>query len=54
MPTPKFKVGDQVVKKKIAGIALAVGSTTGEITTVIEKHNKRGLIPKKIGMKNKG
>ena len=51
MPTPKFKVGDQVVKKKIAGIALAVGSTTGEITTVIEKHNKRGRIAYYYGLK---
>ena len=44
MPTPKFKVKDQVVKKQVAGICLAIGSTSGTITEVKEKFNKRGTI----------
>lgn len=44
MPSPKFKLEDQVVKKKLVSISLSLGSTSGTITKVIEKHNVRGRI----------
>ncbi len=51
MPTPKFKLEDQVVKKQVAGICLAIGSTSGTIIKVLEKHNKRGRICYYYGVK---
>ena len=42
MPSPKFKLEDQVVKKQVAGICLSIGTTSGTITKGIEKHNVRG------------
>ncbi len=41
---PKFKLNDQVNKKKNTGIYLAIGSAVGTIIKVIEKHNVRGRI----------
>ena len=51
MPSPKFKLEDQVVKKQVAGIALCIGSTSGTIIKVIEKHNVRGRICYYYGVK---
>ena len=42
MPSPRFKLEDQVVKKQTAGISLRIGSTSGTIIKVIEKHNSIG------------
>tara|TARA_R100000458_G_scaffold22323_1_gene19997 strand:+ start:1726 stop:1935 length:210 start_codon:yes stop_codon:yes gene_type:complete len=44
MPTPKFKLEDQVIKKNVKGICLSLGTSIGEIIEVLEKHNKRGTI----------
>tara|TARA_R100000908_G_C3636395_1_gene74774 strand:- start:184 stop:405 length:222 start_codon:yes stop_codon:yes gene_type:complete len=41
---PKFKLNDQVNKKKNTGVFLAIGSAVGTIIKVIEKHNVRGRI----------
>ena len=41
---PKFKLNDQVNKKKNTGVFLAMGSAVGTIIKVIEKHNVRGRI----------
>jgi len=42
MASPKFKLEDQVVKKQLASISLAIGSTSGTIIEVLEKRNRRG------------
>ena len=42
--TPKFKLNDQVNKKKNTGVFLTIGSSVGTIIKVIEKHNVRGRI----------
>ena len=42
MPTPKFKLEDQVIKKNVKGICLSLGKSSGEIIEVLEKQNKRG------------
>ena len=44
MSTPKFKVNDQVNKKRNTGILLKIESNVGTVTKVIEKHNKRDRI----------
>ena len=44
MPNPKFKLEDQVIKKQVRGICLSLGTTSGEVVKVIEKHNKKGTI----------
>ena len=44
MPTPKFKLEDQVIKKNLKGISLSLGKSSGEIIEVLEKQNKRGTI----------
>ena len=44
MPTPKFKLQDQVIKKNVKSICLSLGTTTGTITEVKEKFNVRGRI----------
>ena len=51
MPTPKFKLEDQVIKKNVKGICLSLGTTSGEIVKVVEKHNKRGTICYYYGVK---
>ena len=40
--TPKFKLNDQVNKKRSTGVFLKVDSAVGTIIKVIEKYNKRG------------
>jgi hypothetical protein len=44
MPSPKFKLNDQVNKKRNTGILLKIESNRGTITKIIEKHNKRDRI----------
>ena len=44
MPTPKFKLQDQVIKKNVKGICLSLGTTSGTITEVKEKFNSRNRI----------
>ncbi len=51
MASPKFKLEDQVVKKQLASISLSIGSTSGTIIKVIEKHNVRGRICYYYGVK---
>ena len=49
--TPKYKLNDQVNKKKNTGIFLKIESTTGTIIKVIEKRNVRGRICYYYGVK---
>ena len=51
MPTPKFKLEDQVIKKNVKGICLSLGTTAGEIIEVLEKYNKKGTICYYYGVK---
>ena len=51
MPSPKFKLEDQVIKKNVKGICLSLGTTTGEIIEVLEKYNKKGTICYYYGVK---
>ena len=51
MPTPKFKLQDQVIKKNVKGICLSLGTTSGTITEVKEKFNRRGRICYYYGVK---
>ena len=51
MPTPKFKIDDQVNKKKNTGVFLSIGSAVGTIFKVIEKHNVKGNICYYYGVK---
>jgi len=44
MPTPKFKIEDQVIKKNLKGICLSLGKSSGEIIEVLERPNKKGTI----------
>jgi hypothetical protein len=44
MPSPKYKINDQVNKKRNTGVFLKTESNRGTITKVIEKHNKRDRI----------
>ena len=44
MSTPKYKINDQVNKKRNTGVFLRTESNRGIITKVIEKHNKRDRI----------
>ena len=44
MPSPKFKLNDQVNKKRNTGVFLKIEPNVGRITKVIEKHNKRDRI----------
>ena len=44
MPTPKFKLQDQVMKKQVKSICLSLGTTTGTITEVKEKVFVRGRV----------
>ena len=49
--TPKFKLNDQVNKKKNTGVFLSIGSAVGTVIKVIEKHNVRGRICYYYGVK---
>ena len=51
MPTPKFKIDDQVNKKKNTGVFLSIGTAVGTIFKVIEKHNVKGHICYYYGVK---
>ena len=44
MPSPKFKINDQVNKKRNTGILLKIESNVGTVTKVIEKFNSRKRI----------
>ena len=51
MPSPKFKLNDQVNKKRNTGVFLRTESNRGIIIKVIEKHNKRNRICYYYGVK---
>ena len=51
MALPKFKLKDQVIKKQVRGICLSLGTTSGTIIKVLEKHNRRGTICYYYGVK---
>ena len=51
MALPKFKLEDQVIKKQVRGICLSLGTTSGTIIKVLEKHNRRGQICYYYGVK---
>jgi hypothetical protein len=51
MSTPKFKINDQVNKKRNTGVFLRTESNRGIIIKVIEKHNKRNRICYYYGVK---
>mgnify|MGYP003135019079 FL=1 len=49
--TPKFKIDDQVNKKRNTGVFLKTEPTVGTIIKVIEKYNKRDRICYYYGVK---
>ena len=49
--TPKYKINDQVNKKRNTGVFLRTESNRGIIIKVIEKHNKRNRICYYYGVK---
>jgi hypothetical protein len=51
MSTPKYKINDQVNKKRNTGILLKIESNVGTVIKVIEKHNKRDRICYYYGVK---
>ena len=51
MSTPKYKINDQVNKKRNTGILLKIEPSVGEVIKVIEKHNVRGRICYYYGVK---
>ena len=51
MSTPKYKINDQVNKKRNTGILLKIESSVGTVIKVIEKHNKRNRICYYYGVK---
>ena len=51
MPSPKYKINDQVNKKRNTGILLKIESNVGTVIKVIEKHNKRDRICYYYGVK---
>ena len=51
MPSPKFKLNDQVNKKRNTGILLKIEPSVGEVIKGIEKHNVRGRICYYYGVK---
>jgi len=51
MSTPKYKINDQVNKKRNTGILLKIESSVGTVIKVIEKHNKRDRICYYYGVK---
>ena len=51
MSTPRYKINDQVNKKRNTGVFLKTESARGTIIKVIEKHNKRDRICYYYGVK---
>ena len=51
MPSPKYKINDQVNKKRNTGILLKIEPNVGTVIKVIEKHNKRDRICYYYGIK---
>ena len=51
MPSPKYKINDQVNKKRNTGVLLKIESNVGTVIKVIEKHNKRDRICYYYGVK---
>ena len=51
MPSPKFKLNDQVNKKRNTGILLKIEPSVGTVIKVIEQHNKRDRICYYYGVK---
>ena len=51
MPSPKYKINDQVNKKRNTGVCLRIESKVGTVIKVIEKHNKRDRICYYYGVK---
>ena len=51
MPSPKYKINDQVNKKRNTGILLKIEPNVGTVIKVIEKHNKRDRICYYYGVK---
>ena len=51
MPSPKFKLNDQVNKKRNTGVLLKIEPSVGTVIKVIEKHNKRDRICYYYGVK---
>jgi hypothetical protein len=51
MPSPKYKINDQVKKKRNTGVLLKIESNVGTVIKVIEKHNKRDRICYYYGVK---
>ncbi len=44
MPSPKFKLNDQVNKKRNTGVLLKIEPSVGTITKIKEKYNSRNRI----------
>ena len=44
MPSPKYKINDEVNKKRNTGILLKTGSARGTITEVKEKFNAKNHV----------
>ena len=44
MPSPKFKLNDQVNKKRNTGVLLKIEPSVGTITDIKEKYNSRNPI----------
>jgi hypothetical protein len=44
MPSPKFKLNDQVNKKRNTGVLLKIEPSVGTITSIKEKYNSRNRI----------
>ena len=51
MSTPKYKINDQVNKKRNTGVLLKIEPNVGTVIKVIEKHNKRDRICYYYGVK---
>ena len=51
MSTPKYKINDQVNKKRNTGILLKIEPNVGTVIKVIEKHNKKDRICYYYGVK---
>jgi len=51
MPTAKFKLEDQVIKKNLKGICLSLGKNSGKVIEVLERPNKKGTICYYYGVK---
>ena len=51
MPSPKYKINDQVNKKRNTGVLLKIEPSVGTVIKFIEKHNKRDRICYYYGVK---